>query len=75
MGDLRYDPEVDAAYATIGGVIAPGESARQLQVPLPDGVGGEVILDFDRNGHLLGVEILGASRLLRESDRRDALPA
>lgn len=68
MGDLRYDPEVDAAYATIGRPIRPGEASRQLHVELPDGVPGEIILDFDRDGHLLGVEILGATRLLRAED-------
>lgn len=64
MGDLTYDPEVDAAYATIGQPIRPGEAARQVGVALPDDLSGEIVLDFDRDGHLLGVEILGASRLL-----------
>jgi len=65
VGDLRYDPEADAAYATIGRPIRPGEAARQVPVALPDDLSGELILDFDREGHLLGVEMLGASRLLR----------
>ncbi|MGN7948691.1 DUF2283 domain-containing protein [Microbacterium sp. 22215] len=70
MGDLRYDPEVDAAYATIGRPIRPGEAARQVPVELPDGMTGELILDFDRGGHLLGIEVLGASGLLRPEDLR-----
>ncbi|MFJ4999114.1 DUF2283 domain-containing protein [Microbacterium sp. NPDC088619] len=70
MGDLRYDSEVDAAYATIGRPIRPGEASRQVPVPLPDDLQGELILDFDRDGHLLGVEILGAARLLRAEDLR-----
>lgn len=52
MRDLSFDPDVDAAYVT-------------LPVDLPDGIGGELFLDFDEDGHLLGVEILGASALLR----------
>ncbi|MGJ0389795.1 DUF2283 domain-containing protein [Microbacterium sp. CGR1] len=70
MGDLTYDREVDAAYATIGRPIRPGEAVRQVPVALPDGMSGELILDFDRDGHLLGVEILGASALLRPEDIR-----
>lgn len=70
MGDLRYDAEVDAAYVTIGESIRPGEAARQVPVALPDDLAGEVILDFDREGRLLGVEILGASALLRPVGRR-----
>lgn len=70
VGDLTYDPEVDAAYATIGRPIRPGEAARQVPVALPEGISGELLLDFDRDGHLLGVEILGASGLLRPEDVR-----
>ncbi len=68
MPELRYDAEVDAAYLPVGD-IAPGESRRQVIVALPDGIPGEVILDFDEAGHLLGVELLGASALLRDADR------
>nr|WP_201470733.1 DUF2283 domain-containing protein [Microbacterium hydrocarbonoxydans] len=70
MADIRYDPEVDAAYATIGRPIRPGEASRQVPVPLPEGLAGELIVDFDRDGHLLGIEILGASMLLRAEDLR-----
>ncbi|MGK3949593.1 DUF2283 domain-containing protein [Microbacterium sp. K2] len=70
MRELRYDPEANAAYVTIGRPIRAGEAVRQVPVPLPDDLPGELILDFDRDGHLLGVEILGASALLRAEDRR-----
>lgn len=63
--DLRYDPAVDAAYVTLGAPIADGGVARTVPVDLPDGISGELFLDFDEDGHLLGVEILGASALLR----------
>jgi len=69
MGDLRYEPEVDAAYVTLGAPIADGEVARTVPVDLPDGVSDELFLDFDEDGHLLGIELLGASRLLRPEGR------
>jgi len=73
VGDLTYDPEVDAAYATIGRPIRPGEAARQVPVALPEGISGELILDFDCDGHLLGVEILGASELLLRPEAGEQL--
>ena len=68
VGELRRDPEVDAAYVTVGAAIADGEVARTVAVNLPDDISGELFLDFDRDGHLLGVEILGASRLLHPEE-------
>ncbi|MCS3443269.1 DUF2283 domain-containing protein [Microbacterium phyllosphaerae] len=41
-----------------------------MPVELPDGMTGELILDFDRDGRLLGIEVLGASGLLRPEDLR-----
>ncbi|WP_431807803.1 DUF2283 domain-containing protein [Microbacterium paraoxydans] len=67
MSTFSYDGEADAAYLGFG-TIEAGESTRQVPMALPDGVRGEVILDFDADGHLLGVEILQASALLRPRD-------
>lgn len=65
---IRYDPEVDAAYITIGRDLLPGEAAAQVaDIRDPRGE-GEIILDFDSEGHLLGIEVLHASRLLRSED-------
>ncbi|WP_419775745.1 DUF2283 domain-containing protein [Microbacterium oxydans] len=65
---IRYDPEVDAAYLTVGREVQAGESVAQVpEIRNPHGV-GEIILDFDADGHLLGVEILQASKLLRSDD-------
>ena len=60
MANLRltYDPEVDAAYLYIVDPIPPGESVRQVACDQ------NVVLDYNRNGELLGIEILAASRLL-----------
>ncbi|MEV8264421.1 DUF2283 domain-containing protein [Microbacterium sp. NPDC077057] len=65
---LRYDPEADAAYLPVGRELHAGESAAQVpEIRNPHGA-GEIILDFDADGHLLGVEILQASKLLRAED-------
>ncbi|WOF21470.1 DUF2283 domain-containing protein [Microbacterium betulae] len=65
---VRYDPEADAAYIPIGREPRTGEAEQQIaEIRNPSGT-GEIILDFDRDGHLIGVEILEASRLLRAED-------
>ena len=60
---------VDAAYLSVSGHIADGEAVEQ--VVLGREGRGQVVLDFDADGRLLGVEVLGASALLRP----DALAA
>jgi len=65
---VRYDPEADAAYVAIGREPRRGESTSQVtEISNPLGR-GEIILDFDSAGHLIGVEILSASELLRPED-------
>lgn len=60
---LEYDREVDAAYLYVRDAIASGEVAHT--VPLdPSEIDGEINLDFDRDGKLVGVEIQAASRFL-----------
>lgn len=55
---VTYDAEADAAYIYLKD-IAPGEARYQvgLQDPAPT---GQVILDFDAEGTLIGIEVLGA---------------
>lgn len=66
--DIRYDADVDAAYIAIGREVRDGEATNQLpDIRNPQGV-GEIILDFDAEGHLIGIELLQASKLLREED-------
>ncbi|MEV4049579.1 DUF2283 domain-containing protein [Amycolatopsis sp. NPDC049688] len=55
-----YDAEVDALYIRLKEQISPGEAVRQVSVKGTPG-DSEVILDYDVNGILLGIEILGAS--------------
>ncbi|MBC7761195.1 MAG: DUF2283 domain-containing protein [Candidatus Saccharibacteria bacterium] len=58
-----YDHEADAAYFPIAPRIRKGQAGRQ-DVHEIEGVGG-LVLDFDKKGRLLDVEVLGASTLLK----------
>jgi uncharacterized protein YuzE len=60
---VRYDKTVDAAY------IYFEQPERQAQVAKtvpcdPIEIGAEINLDFDAQGRLIGIEVLGASRHL-----------
>lgn len=55
---LEYDKEVDAAYVYFKFPIKEGESKKTIQL------NDNIILDFDKNQKLLGVEILKASKVL-----------
>jgi uncharacterized protein YuzE len=60
---FEYDPEVDAAYIFLKHPIADGEVAETV-VSDADIRMGTVNLDFDATGHLIGIEIQGATRVL-----------
>lgn len=68
---MRRDESVDAAYFSIQPVIAAGEAVDQV---LLQRSGGQIILDFNSDGHLLGVEVLGAHNLLSEATISSAEP-
>jgi uncharacterized protein YuzE len=54
---LTWDWEVDAGYLYLTD-IGPGEAVSQRVIENPvDGV-GDIVLDFDREGRLLGIELL-----------------
>jgi uncharacterized protein YuzE len=58
---VTYDPEVDAAY-----VYLRDPEAREgtvTSVPVQDAP-GMIVLDFDVDGCLFGIEVLDASKLL-----------
>jgi YD repeat-containing protein len=59
---LNYDKQVDAAYLSIIPT-APG-LAKKTYACDPDEVGGQIQLDFDAEGRLIGIEVLDASHLL-----------
>ncbi|MFH1055604.1 MAG: DUF2283 domain-containing protein [Candidatus Altiarchaeota archaeon] len=55
---VKYDSEVDAAYVYFNGKISPGEVKQTITL------NNSLIVDLDRKGKLLGLEILDASRNL-----------
>lgn len=60
---VHFDPEADAAYVYVVDGIGPGEALQQVWVE-DDRLRGDVILDLDAAGFLLGVEVLGATAQL-----------
>lgn len=62
---IEYDPEVDAAYIYVVHSIGPGEASRQVSSIKTPNLDSEIILDFDDEGRLLGIEGLGASDTLK----------
>ena len=57
---LEYDKDVDAAYIYIEHPIRDRQVKNTLEL------NENIILDFDNNGKLLGIEILEASKVLNK---------
>jgi len=57
---ITYDKEVDAAYIYLVDSIDKGKAVKTIQL------NNNIILDFDKEGKLLGVEVLDASKLLNK---------
>jgi uncharacterized protein YuzE len=70
--EITYDPEANAAYIQLVTRIAPGEASEQVDSIETPGGRGEVILDFDSIGRLLGIEVLNAQDVLPAQVIRDA---
>jgi uncharacterized protein YuzE len=62
---VTYDPLVDAAYIYLKGHVSPGEAVRQKLC------GPHIVLDFDKGGFLIGIELLRGD-LLHPNLRRIA---
>lgn len=60
---MTCDPEADAAYIYVADGVARGKvvTTKLFDHPTP---GASVILAFDSDNRLLGVELLGFSRLV-----------
>lgn len=54
---VTYEKRSDYAYIYLAGRIPPGGSARIVQAT------ADIILDFDKEGHLIGIELLCGSLL------------
>lgn len=61
---ISYDPEVDAAYIRVVDPIETGAAVKQVVVSSEEST-AQFILDFDSQGSLLGIEVLGARTGLR----------
>ena len=55
---VTYDPEAKAAYLCLKQPIRAGEAARTIGEAAPG-----VKLDFDADGHLIGIELLSPGLL------------
>jgi uncharacterized protein YuzE len=62
---ITSDPEADAAYVHLQNDSAKGAAVENVVVER--GGKGDVVLDFDADGYLLGIEIIGATGLLHKS--------
>jgi len=60
---VTHDPTVDAAYIYLEDSIAPGAVMKTYCCD-PAEVNGQINLDFDSSGRMVGIEVLDASRLL-----------
>ena len=71
MSERRFtvDHSADAAYFPIATSIGAGEAVENLIIERPQGT---LVLDFDGDGRLLGVEVLGAKALLTAEATGDA---
>lgn len=63
---FEYDKDADATYIYLEDSIADGEVNKTIEL------NDNIILDFDKNGKLLGVEILNASKLLNKKSLLEA---
>lgn len=57
---IRYDPSVDALYIRL----------REGPIEESDEVASGIIIDYDKDGNAMGIEILDASRVLGGREMR-----
>jgi len=69
---ITYDGEADAAYVYLVDRIEQGGVARTSVAGHGSPALDSINLDFDADGRLLGIEVLGAGRVLREETLRGA---
>jgi uncharacterized protein YuzE len=60
---VTYDDKANAAYLELEDGVAEGSAVENVVVERPGQ--GDIVLDFDADGRLLGVEVIGATVLLR----------
>ncbi len=60
---VTHDPGADAAYIYLKDPIADGEVKNSVECESDDDAAG-IVLDFDANGVLLGIEVLHPQKKL-----------
>lgn len=70
---LEYTDDVDAAYLNLVEEIGAGGVAMTYPCD-PIAVNGQINLDFDAEGRLVGLEVLDASRLMRSETLAEGHP-
>jgi uncharacterized protein YuzE len=68
---LTYDADADAAYVYLVDSIAP-DGIAETRSSMLDLDRAFIAFDFDSDGKVLGIEILGASRVLPQETLRAA---
>lgn len=63
--NLDYDPEADAAYLSIAQPDTLPE--RQISAITTEGMEGEIEIDVDKDGKIIGIEFVNASWILPPS--------
>lgn len=58
---ITFDKKADVVYIYTREEIEEGEAVRTIEV------NKDIILDFDKNGKLLGIEVLNASKNMSKS--------
>ncbi|MEK6824196.1 MAG: DUF2283 domain-containing protein [Nanoarchaeota archaeon] len=57
---LEYDRKIDAGYIYLVDEIKNGEAVKTIELD------SNIILDFNKDGRLLGIEVLNASKVLNK---------
>lgn len=69
---ITYDGNADAAYIYLIDRIGQGEVAKTSVAGHGSPALNSINLDFDADGRLLGIEVLGAGRALKEETLQGA---
>lgn len=63
---ITYDKEADAAYVYLKYPMEDGEAKKTVEIS------DNIIFDYDKDGKLIGVEILAASKVLNKKTLLEA---
>jgi uncharacterized protein YuzE len=71
---ITYDPEANAAYLYLVDEIGIGGVAQSVPISGEGIDAADFVFDFNRDGHLVGIEVLAASQLLAAETLGKAQP-